>query len=1150
MEEQRIPGHSPPDRAAQAEASAGGIQSDPSPAPKRGNGRTAVLVAGMHRSGTSAIAGLLNALGCEAPKTLMPANLANEAGYWESLEVVALNDAILASTGSGWDDWRAFDSSWYARPDVADFRRRAQAVLASEYGESRLFVLKDPRICRLMKFWLEEITRFGAHLRVVIPVRNPLDVAASLERRDGIAPALSHLLWLRHVLEAEAATRTFTRSFIRYDDVVASWQSAAQRLGESLDWPWPQPVGSASYTIDPFVSSSLRHHDAGDQLVFGNAELSRWIRTTFHILDRRCQGKSQDFDDAELDRIKAAFDEASLIFAPWTKTLQASIADLTASLVVRDTDLEAIRTRFGTDLAERDATITRLEALVAAHSAMITQQTSALTERDATLAARDAALTERDAMLAARDTALEKRDAVIAQRDKALADRDHAFRHAVSRLSALEAMLATAQADLERRQSEIHTQAETVAARDGELAAAAAREAAITAVLQGREAELLLQQERMATAEGTIAALRDTVRALHASTSWRITAPLRAIRRGLRSADGSTSDQARLPPARGVARLGYTRVGFPILSYVRAVTRWSRRPLRTWRAVRRISRSELFDRNWYLSAYPDVAALRVDPVVHYVAFGAGEGRDPGPMFSTWDYISRYPDVASTGINPLRHFLDFGAAEGRTTMPARPDSSHALPDCTGRPAADGTASTGAGHAAGFEDNAPRLLRTRPPDAAYRIVARGGPPAVGRSSRPLVICISHELPWPSRAGNQYRIAKILEWLTERGNDILLLAVPMVDSALDEAHVKQTAERCGNLVVCYANGLVETWLGTLDLPLADLNRKLVDEILRRYPGRAGASVVLHPYERSFCHDTLVGLAAHIARRFPSATYYVNYGFMTRVLDHLPSRGISFVDTHDIFSQKAKKVFEFGIRGELPVTEEEERRMLARADAMLAIQADDAKELRALVTGTPVLTVGVVFDCPEVGPPDPTPIALMVASENALNVKGLRDFLRFAWPEIKRRVPDATFLVVGSVGRSVQIDDPAVKIAGLVDSLTPYYERARVIVNPAVAGTGLKIKTVESVAHSRPIVTWPHGTDGIGSPLTSLCHVARDWPAFADAVVALLSDRTPPSAIADLRREIRRALGPETVYREFASWLDDAVGPTARVSNRDAVS
>jgi hypothetical protein len=84
------------------------------------------------------------------------------------------------------------------------------------------------------------------------------------------------------------------------------------------------------------------------------------------------------------------------------------------------------------------------------------------------------------------------------------------------------------------------------------------------------------------------------------------------------------------------------------------------RAIQNWRAARAIARSTLFDREWYLKKYPDVAESGLDPIRHYVAFGAREGRDPSPEFSTRGYLSSNPHVVAPSVNPLWHFIRYGA----------------------------------------------------------------------------------------------------------------------------------------------------------------------------------------------------------------------------------------------------------------------------------------------------------------------------------------------------------------------------------------------------------------------------------------------------------------------------------------------------------
>ena len=97
------------------------------------------------------------------------------------------------------------------------------------------------------------------------------------------------------------------------------------------------------------------------------------------------------------------------------------------------------------------------------------------------------------------------------------------------------------------------------------------------------------------------------------------------------------------------------------LSYMRMISR-----------LRRLLRGEktnpLFDRDWYLSQYPDVRDGAIDPYDHFLRYGAAEGRDPSPTFDTQWYLKENADVRESGINPLVHFYRHGAAEGRDPRP--------------------------------------------------------------------------------------------------------------------------------------------------------------------------------------------------------------------------------------------------------------------------------------------------------------------------------------------------------------------------------------------------------------------------------------------------------------------------------------------------
>jgi spore maturation protein CgeB len=81
--------------------------------------------------------------------------------------------------------------------------------------------------------------------------------------------------------------------------------------------------------------------------------------------------------------------------------------------------------------------------------------------------------------------------------------------------------------------------------------------------------------------------------------------------------------------------------------------------IRTRFAARKLRGSGLFDANWYLSRNPDVKKSGIDPLLHYLQYGADEGRDPHPGFRTQWYKNQYPIVAKSGQNPLLHYFLYG-----------------------------------------------------------------------------------------------------------------------------------------------------------------------------------------------------------------------------------------------------------------------------------------------------------------------------------------------------------------------------------------------------------------------------------------------------------------------------------------------------------
>lgn len=225
---------------------------------------TCLLVVGMHRSGTSALTRVLSLLGADLPQTLMQGTNANKAsnatGHWESEAAARMGDAILDSAGTDWSDPEPVAASWYRSARYRDMRDRAVALLQEEYGSSPLFVFKDPRVCRLLPFWLNVLERFGATPKIVSILRSPLEVAASLQVRNGFELSTGQLLWLRYVLDGEYDSRGMRRVFTTYDQILKDAGKVAEQIGSSLNLIWPRASSKTDNAIASFLSSEHRHH--------------------------------------------------------------------------------------------------------------------------------------------------------------------------------------------------------------------------------------------------------------------------------------------------------------------------------------------------------------------------------------------------------------------------------------------------------------------------------------------------------------------------------------------------------------------------------------------------------------------------------------------------------------------------------------------------------------------------------------------------------------------------------------------------------------------------------------------------------------------------------------------------------------------------
>jgi hypothetical protein len=280
-----------------------------------------ILVLGPHRSGTSAVTRVLNLLGVDLGGEMMPPKFDNRHGYWEHQSVFDLHERLLSRTGSAWHDYRPMPAGWRELEEVEEIRRELVAFLRMEFGESPLWGVKDPRLCRLVPFWLGALEELGATPLFVVVVRNPLEVARSLERRDRFSPEKCILLYAAEMLAAVEHTQGRRRGFVSFARLLDDWRGAVADLARQLRIEWPREPAAAGDEIDAFLQPGERHHRHDLDELRADPLLPGWCVELYEAFEGASSGCDADLDGA-FARARDSFRSAMALFVPELEDLE------------------------------------------------------------------------------------------------------------------------------------------------------------------------------------------------------------------------------------------------------------------------------------------------------------------------------------------------------------------------------------------------------------------------------------------------------------------------------------------------------------------------------------------------------------------------------------------------------------------------------------------------------------------------------------------------------------------------------------------------------------------------------------------------------------------------------------------------------------
>lgn len=220
--------------------------------------KSITFILGMHRSGTSACTRVLNLSGVDLGDNLMPPAECNAKGFFEDLDAVKINDKIISMMGSTWDAGNFLQPEKLRKGVKTTFENEIIHFIQKRLKDVQNFGLKDPRLCLTLPLWQKAAEQIGVRIHYLMIYRNPLEVAASLKKRDGFDDEKSIKLWMVYNFSALDYIKKNEMMLVSYDDLIRNpiliFDKMRQTFGD-----WGLTLNKNTEDIQSFISPKFKH---------------------------------------------------------------------------------------------------------------------------------------------------------------------------------------------------------------------------------------------------------------------------------------------------------------------------------------------------------------------------------------------------------------------------------------------------------------------------------------------------------------------------------------------------------------------------------------------------------------------------------------------------------------------------------------------------------------------------------------------------------------------------------------------------------------------------------------------------------------------------------------------------------------------------
>ena len=355
---------------------------------------------------------------------------------------------------------------------------------------------------------------------------------------------------------------------------------------------------------------------------------------------------------------------------------------------------------------------------------------------------------------------------------------------------------------------------------------------------------------------------------------------------------------------------------------------------------------------------------------------------------------------------------------------------------------------------------------------------------------ILVISPIPSHPQNAGNRARVYSLFLNLKEMGHDVYFL------------HIQKETGDEESMQSSWGNNFYSIPYQKPKTAKKQYPKRLSQKIIRKIQSFIFSDPLFTYSIDDWYDDSVNEKIINISNQISPHVVIVEYVFFSKALELFDKNIIKIIDTHDKFTDRYKL---YQKKGKNPrwysTTSKQEIKGLSRADVILSIQQKETNWFSKRLKKQQIVTVGHLVKLHSNNSNELKNTILFVGSKNPINVDGINYFIKQVFPDLKSKFKNLKLILAGDVCEEVEDFKDCIKL-GRVENLKDAYQLADIVISPVLFGTGLKIKNIEALGYSKPLVTTSVGAEGMEEAANKAFLIANSPLEFVDAITKIFSD------------------------------------------------